>query len=147
MAIQRLNQGTASLADSVPIYDPINGRDRRISLNDVLDLFQTQLTTNGGFLTQYSSPASSGFTVTVAPFVEGGSVWLKLTPSGAFAAGTITLPATPVDGQEVVVSCRTAVTVLTVNGGTVYGAPTTLAANAFFRLRYDGVESTWNRVG
>jgi hypothetical protein len=41
------------------------------------------------------------------------------------------------------------VTTLTINGNgkTVVGGPATLAANAFFRLKYDGVLSTWFRVG
>jgi hypothetical protein len=29
----------------------------------------------------------------------------------------------------------------------VNGAPTTLAANAFFRLRFDGVFNAWYRIG
>ena len=33
------------------------------------------------------------------------------------------------------------------NGSTVNGAPTTLAANSFFRLRFDGVFKAWYRVG
>ena len=47
------------------------------------------------------------------------------------------------------VSCTQAVTTLTVsgNGSTVNGAPTTLAANGFFRLRYDGVFKAFYRVG
>lgn len=147
MAIERLNQGTASLSDSVPIYDPLNGRDRRISLNDILTLFQSELTTNGGFLTQYAAPNATGFTVVIAPETTGANVWLKLTLGGAYAAGTVTLPSTPVDGQEVLVTTRQTVTAITVNGGTVYGTPTTLTPTAPFRLRFDGVDSTWNRVG
>jgi hypothetical protein len=54
-----------------------------------------------------------------------------------------------VDGQQLLVSCTQAVTTLTVagNGSTVNGAPATLAANAFFRLRFDGVFKAWYRVG
>jgi hypothetical protein len=79
-------------------------------------------------------------------------MFLLLTPTGGFAAGTITLPAqaTCVDGQEVLVTTTQLVTALTVggNGATaVNGAPTTLAANAFFRMRYDGPAKSWYRVG
>ena len=33
------------------------------------------------------------------------------------------------------------------NGATVTGAPTSLSANGFFRLRFDAVASVWYRVG
>jgi hypothetical protein len=53
------------------------------------------------------------------------------------------------DRQELLVNCTQAVTTLAVsgNGATVTGAPTTLAANAFFRLRFDQASSVWYRVG
>jgi hypothetical protein len=87
----------------------------------------------------------------IAPDTSGENVYLLLTPTGTLAAGTITLPAlaSAVDGQQVLVSCTQIVTALTVagNGATVNGAPTTLAANGFFRLRFDGVNNSWYRVG
>ncbi|MNR16702.1 hypothetical protein D3C85_1333210 [compost metagenome] len=54
-----------------------------------------------------------------------------------------------IDKQEVLVNCTQAVTTLTINGNgaTVTGAPTTLAANAFFRLKYDQPSTVWYRVG
>jgi hypothetical protein len=84
--------------------------------------------------------------------VTQDNVHLILTPLAGYAAGTITLPAkaTLVDKQEVLVNCTQAVTTLTIglNGATgAVGAPTTLAANAFFRLMYDAVTSNWYRVG
>jgi hypothetical protein len=41
------------------------------------------------------------------------------------------------------------VTTLTIagNGSTLNGAPTTIAANGFFNLRFDGVFKAWYRVG
>jgi len=102
-------------------------------------------------VTQYAAPAATGFTVLVAPPDSGDSMFLLLTPNAGYAAGTITLPAaaTCVDGQELLVTTTQLVTALTVggNGSTVNGAPTTLAANAFFRLRFDGVFKAWYRVG
>jgi hypothetical protein len=54
-----------------------------------------------------------------------------------------------VDKQEILVNCTQAITTLTVNGNgaTVTGAPTTLSANGFFRLRFDGLANVWYRVG
>ena len=151
MAIERLNQGTLSAASQVPFYDPANGQDRRASVNDLATLLEAQGSGSGGLITQYAAPNATGFTVAISPPTNGGSVFLLLTPAAAYAAGTLTLPlqANCIDGQELLVTCTQSVTALTVagNGSTVNGAPTTLAANGFFRLRFDGVFKAWYRVG
>lgn len=151
MAIERLNQGTPAASSQVPIYDPTNGVDRRISITQLAELLQTLLSPSSGLVTQYAAPNATGFNVLVAPPVNGSSIYLRLTPLAGYAAGTVTLPplASCIDGQELLVSCTQAVTTLTVagNGATVNGAPTTLAANAFFRLRFDAVSGSWARVG
>lgn len=151
MAIEKLTQGTISTAASIPFYDPANGADRRASVTELAALIQKQITTTGQFITRYSSPNASGFSVTIAPETDGQSVYLLLTPAAGYAAGTIVLPALAscVDGQEVLVSCTQSVTTLTVsgNGATVNGAPSSFAANGFARLRFDGVQHAWYRIG
>ena len=151
MAIERLTQGDISTAASFPFYDPQNGADRRASISALIALIQQSLTSTGSFETQYFGPNVTGFSVTVSPPVAGGNVHLLMTPTAGFAAGTVTLPAlaSSVHGQEVIVTSTQAVTTLTVdgNGATVNGAPTTLTANAFFRLRFDGVLDVWTRIG
>lgn len=151
MAINQLNQGDISEAAQIPFYDPSVGADRRDSVTALAALLQTLLSPSGGLITQYAAPNATGFTVLVAPFTAGASMWLLLTPAAGYAAGTVTLPAqaTCRDGQEVLVSCTQAVTTLTVagNGATVNGSPATLAANAFFRMRYDAVFRAWYRAG
>lgn len=142
MPINDLTYGAPSTAGLVPFFDPTNGMDRKAPLSELL-AFGNQV---AGVMTQYAAPNATGFTVLIAPAAVGQSVYLLLTPTAGFAAGTITLP-TGRDMQEVSVACTQAVTTLTVNGGTVNGAPATLAANGFFRLRFDGVLNTWNRVG
>lgn len=99
----------------------------------------------GGLVTQYASPSATGFTVNLGSV---SSTWLILTPTGTFATGTLVLPPTPSNQNELNISCTQIVTALTINGNgkTVTGAPTTLAANGFFRLRYDSVNQTWYRV-
>ena len=71
-------------------------------------------------------------------------------PAATYANGTLVLPAVAncADKQEILVNSTQIVTALaiTANGATVKGAPTTLAANAFFKLRFDGVLKTWYRV-
>lgn len=152
MAIDRLSQlDTLDTSDQIPIGSTINGGDFRVALSVLADYIQTLLVVPTELQTQYAAPTATGFSVTVAPPEDGDNVWLMIKPSAAYAAGTVVLPAQAdvIDRQEVLVTCKQAVTTLTVNGSgaTVNGAPTTLAANAFFRLRYDSVEQQWFRVG
>ena len=136
-------------SDQVPIYSSENGDARKASMAVLLAFFKGRITANDDKLTQYAAPSATGFTVTINN--DSLSVWLILTPVAGYAAGTLTLPAVAncVDRQEILVNCTQAVTALTVagNGATVTGAPTTLAANAYFRLRFDAVTKTWYRVG
>jgi len=149
-AIQKLNQGTLTLASSLPFYDPNNGSDRRSSVADLAALLAQQEVQDDGFVTQYQSPSATGFTVTVAPFVAGGNVWVILSPLAVYAAGTIVLPSNPTNSQRVLLHTTQAVTSVTVSGNgaaLVSGAPTSLAAGGFFQMRYDGVSRGWYRVG
>lgn len=137
--------------DQVPMYSASNGDARRTSMTLLAEYLQEQITSQDDMETQYYAPTATGWSVTVAPTVTGGDVWLRVTPSAGYAAGTVVLPllASSVDKQEILVTCNQAVTTLTVNGNgsTVEGAPTTLTANAFFRLRYEAVFHIWVRVG
>lgn len=150
-SIASLSQTDIAVADSIPFGSSANGADRRTSVTQLVALIQALLTADNDPSTQYASPNATGFNVQIAPPADGGSVWLLLTPLAGYAAGTITLPAQAlcVDGQELIVNSTQAVTTLTVagNGSSVNGAPATLAANAFFRLRFDGVSKNWYRVG
>jgi hypothetical protein len=151
-AIDKLSKVTTlSGADLVALFSSSAGSDVAATLATLATYLQTLLTTGAGFITQYAAPSATGFSVTIAPVENGGSVYLNLTPVAGYAAGTITLPAvaTCQDGQEVLVSSTNSVTTLTIaaNGSSVTGGPTTLAAGAFFRLRFDGVFKTWARVG
>ncbi len=138
-----------SLNDLIAVYSSTNGDARKASLSVLATLLSDLLTVTDGKITQYAAPSATAFTATITD--SSASVWLVLTPTAGFAAGTIKLPslANANDKQEVLVNCTQAVTTLTIdaNGSTVTGAPTTLAANAFFRLRFDAVLSTWYRIG
>lgn len=153
MGIKDIAQGTPTSASQIPFYDPTNGVDRRASLATIAaEVASINGSATNGFERQGYSPAATGWSVTVAPDVSGASVHMLITPVAGYAAGTIVLPAvaTVIDGQEVLVTCTQSVTTLTVsaNGATaVNGAPTTLAANAFFRLRFDEINDSWYRVG
>lgn len=142
---------TLAAGDQFPLGSIANGDARRTSLTLLTEYMQEQITTQDAMETQYYAPTATGWSVPVAPTVAGGDVWLRITPGAGYAAGTVVLPAlaSSVDKQEILVTCNQSVTTLTVNGNgsTVEGAPTTLAANAFFRLRYEAVFHVWVRVG
>jgi hypothetical protein len=149
----QINQLTAVSAvaagDNFPLYSSSNGDARRVSASVLKSYMQDGFDVATEKVTQYAAPSATGFSVAITDGSD--SIWLILTPVAGYAAGTIVLPALAncVDKQEVLVNCTQSVTTLTVsgNGSTVTGAPTTLAANAFFRLRFDDVVNVWYRVG
>lgn len=148
MSIERLTLKDVLTSATVFAVN-VNGQDYRLLAGSVLDYMQDNLSFPADFTPQYSAPSATGFSVQVTDGSD--NIHLILTPVAGYAAGTIVMPllANCVDGQEVLVNCTQAVTTLTItgNGSTVTGAPTTLAANAFFRLRFDDVTNTWYRVG
>lgn len=144
-------QDSLGASDLFPLWSGSNGDTRRVALSVLVAFIQSQISSGAGFITQYAAPAATGFSVSVSPVTNGASMFLLLTPLAGYAAGTIVLPAqsTLQDGQEILVFTTQAVTTLTIslNGAiAALGAPTTLAANATFRLRYDGVYKTWYRI-
>ena len=148
-----INQLTAvdavQAGDLLPIFSQANGDARKTSLTTLAAFIQTLITSTDNKVTQYAAPSATGFSVSVSG--TGLSIWLVLTPLAGYAAGTVVLPpvAGVLDKQEILVNTTQAVTALTVNanGATIVGAPTTLAAGGFFRLRFDAVLDTWYRVG
>lgn len=146
---QLTTMDSVSDGDQIPFFSTNNGDARKSSLSTLKTYFQTGITANDDKLTQYSAPSATGFSVQVNN--ASNSVWLVLTPTGTFATGTLILPtlANCVDRQEILVNSTQIVTTLTINGNgaTVTGAPTSLTANSFFRLRFDNVSKVWYRVG
>lgn len=120
---------------------------QRVSAEAVLAWLEENLSF-AATTTYYSAPSATGFTATIPDTDD--NYWLILTPLAGYANGTIVLPSATAaaDQQTVQVNCTQALTTLAItsSGGTVTGAPTTLAANAFFTLRFDAVTSTWYRV-
>lgn len=89
------------------------------------------------------STTSSGTTVLT---VQTNTFVLDV--SSTMASRTITLPSTGiVDGQEIAIATRSAITALTINGGTIYGAPTTLAAGGYCTFIYSSASAAWFRKG
>jgi hypothetical protein len=148
MSINSLSRATGPVVASDLIAGwPANEQDDRVfTIAQIRDYLQSALTFTGIRLAQqYAAPSATAFNIAVTI----ADSWLILTPTGAFAAGTITLPLNPGNGQLFQCNCTQTITTLTVagNGKTVTGAPTTLAANAFFALQFDTVLNAWFRVG
>ena len=147
-----INQLTAvdsvSGTDQIPIYSSTSGDARKAALSVLLAYLTDNISAADNKITQYAAPSASGFSVSITDGSD--SIWLVLTPVAGYAAGTIVLPAVAncVDKQEILVNCTQSITTLTItaNGSTVTGAPTTMAANAFFTLRFEDVTNTWYRV-
>lgn len=88
---------------------------------------------------------TTGFSITPA----AGVLTLELNPAGTLATGTVTMPATPGDNQQLVVMSTQIVTALTVSanaGQTINNAPTAIAANTSFGYRYNASLSKWLRL-
>jgi len=134
--------------DQLPIYVPNNGDARKVSVNQLLQYFQTTFA-SPTVATNLFTPGT-GFNVAV-PTPVSEQQWMVIQPAGTLAAGTITLPlntGTP-DGTEVLVTTTQEITTFTLaaNGAAnLYGAPTTLAAQDFFRVRFYQATNSWYRI-
>ena len=151
-AIDKLSKVTTLAAsDLVALFSSAAGSDVAATLATLATYLQTLIAAGVSLVTQYAAPSATGFSITVTPLENGGSVYLNLTPVAGYAAGTIVLPAVAncQDGQELLCTTTNAVTTLTLNanGSSITGGPSTLAAGGFFRLRFDGFYKTWARVG
>lgn len=139
---------TVSTGDQIPVYTPNNGDARRMPINALLQLFQAQFAAPT-LSTQFATPGT-GFNVAVQTPVSQQQ-WLLIQPAGTLASGTVTLPLntqTP-DGTELLITTTQQITsfTLALNGAAAaYGAPSTLAAEDFFRMRYYANTNSWYRI-
>lgn len=88
----------------------------------------------------------TGFSITIGD----GVARLILAPAGTLATGSVTMPASPADGEEVTVASTQIVGTLTMSpnaGQTLDGGLTSLAANSFARWVYVLSTTTWYRCG
>jgi hypothetical protein len=135
--------------DLLPIYVPNNGDARKVSVTQLLAYFQTVFAAPTVSTNLYTP--GSGFNITV-PTPVSEQQWMLLQPAGTLATGTITLPlntGTP-DGTQLLVTTTQIITAFTLalNGAAAaFGAPTTLAANAFFTMRFYQATNSWYRIG
>lgn len=134
--------------DLLPIYVPNNGDARKVSVSQLLAYFQTTFAAPTVATNLYTP--STGFNITV-PTPVSEQQWMIIQPAGTLAAGTITLPLNTgvPDGTQVLVTTTQIITsfTLALNGAAnAYGAPTTLAANSFFTMRFNQSTNSWYRI-
>jgi hypothetical protein len=135
--------------DLIPVYVPNNGDARKVSVTQLLQYFQ-QTFAAPTVATNLYTPGT-GFNITV-PTPVSEQQWMIIQPAGTLAAGTVTLPLNTgvPDGTEVRVTTTQIITTFTLalNGAlAAFGAPTTLAANAFFTMRFYQATNSWYRIG
>lgn len=147
--INQLNQiSQLYTSDQIPVYSNANGDARKASLQQLLDLFQAQFASPT--MTVELVVPGTGFNYAVT--TVSTNAWVLFQPAGTLASGTITLPlaGNAPDGQEVLVTTTQTITSLTVAGNgasSLFGNPTTLAANAFFKMRFYKATNSWYRIG
>lgn len=89
------------------------------------------------------STVASGSTITLTNFT---SHLLYDQPFPATLAVNLP-PSDLVDGQNITIATRSAITVLTLGGGTIYGAPSSLDAGGFASFIYSAAAAAWFRKG
>jgi hypothetical protein len=134
--------------DLIPVYVPNNGDARKVSVTQLLQYFQ-QTFAAPTVATNLYTPGT-GFNITV-PTPVSEQQWMIIQPAGTLAAGTVTLPLNTgvPDGTEVRVTTTQIITTFTLalNGASAaFGAPTTLAANAFFTMRFHQATNSWYKI-
>ena len=136
-----------SSGEQLPVYSPNNGDARRVSIGTLLNYFE-QTFASPSLATNFYTPGT-GFNIAVPTPVS--QQWILIQPAGTLAAGTVTLPLntqTP-DGTEILITTTQQITTFTLaaNGAAnVYGEPSTLSAEDFFRMRYVQSTNSWYRV-
>jgi hypothetical protein len=134
--------------DQIPVYSPNNGDARRLPISQLLTYFE-QTFASPDLATNVYTPGT-GFNITVP--TPTAPQWMLIQPAGTLATGTVTLPLntqTP-SGTEVLITTTQIITAFTlaINGAAnVYGAPTALSANQFFKMRFVQSTNSWYRIG
>jgi hypothetical protein len=135
-------------ADQIPVYNTNNGDARKMSVNALLQYFQTTFAAPT-VATNLFTPGA-GFNITV-PTPVADQQWMILQPAGTLATGTITLPLNTgvPDGTEVLITSTQTVTAFTLalNGAAqIFGNISTLTAGAAVRYRYYLATNSWYNI-
>lgn len=134
-----------SAGNQIPVFLPDEGSAYKASLATLLAFFSENFA-SPEFETQTSAPTSTGFTMTLTS--SASSIWALIAPTGAFASGTVVLPAVAdaFDGQQILITSTAGITALTIspNGATLSNVPTGITAGGgSILLRFNDLTSTW----
>ena len=102
--------------------------------------------TNGVLQAYDYQVLTTGFSYTFA----AGTQTLVINPAGTLATGTITMPASPVDGMTITFTTTQEITALTVSGNTGQSIGGTqvarMPANSAMQFVYRLSNTTWYRI-
>ncbi len=133
--------------DSVVIWSANNQDYRGVAIGVLKEAIKDK-SNQSALLIQHFNP-NADFTLNIDNHEVG--TYLVLNPFTSITTGLIKLPERygVTDGQVVLVTCSQQVNNFSVDGSNalVIGAPNALAANGFFKLKYDKLSNTWYRVG
>jgi hypothetical protein len=138
----------ASPGDQLAVYAPNTGDARRLPMSALLQFFQQQFASPTTSVSVYIP--TTGFVI-LLPDPVSQQQWVILQPTGLVANGQITLPlnTTTPDGTEILFNTTQQITAFTLNANgasALYGAPGTLAADDFFRMKYYKPTNSWYRI-
>lgn len=141
--------GTLASSDHVLMYSANNADARKLLMTVLETHLESNMTfPNGEFYRQTEAPTATGYSITLGSSTQ--DVWLFINPAAAYAAGTVVLPASPTDGQELIITSTEVTTTLTLdgNGKNVYPASTVsfAAITISCRFKYDDTLGAWNRL-
>lgn len=134
--------------DSVVIWSANNQDYRGVPVDVLKEVVRPELGNQSSLLVQHFNP-NSNFTLNIENHEVG--TYLVLNPSVSITTGSIKMPERydVTDGQVLLVACAQQVNNFSIDGNNalVIGSPNALAANGFFKLKYDKLSNTWYRVG
>lgn len=112
---------------------------------DTRQLLASQIKTYVDKATYTYNVPVTGFSITITD----GTQFLILNPAGNLASGTITLPAGPLDGESLTISCTHNVSSLTLTPGagqTIANTSSSLNAGVGISFLYRSANATWYRT-
>lgn len=137
--------------DEIPLFSPTQRDTRKTTLPQLAAYVYATIEGEPDETVYSLLTTGNAFTVTALPNTQGAGVWVLLTLSAPASSATIILPGIDdrASDQEVLVTATQAIASISVTGlgAAVLGAPNSLSANGFFKLRYDSINNTWYRVG
>lgn len=134
--------------DSVVLWSANNQDFRGVPIELLIERIQENKLDQPPINIQHFNP-NADFTLNIENHEVG--TYLILNPSASITTGSIKLPERydVTDGQVLLVACAQQVSNFSIDGNNaiVIGAPNALAANGFFKLKYNKLSNTWYRAG